>query len=134
MSAIVNAATSASGSSSTTSTSTPTLGENDFLQLLVTEMQNQDPLQPMDDTQTVAEMAQFSSLEQMTNLNTSASITQATSLIGKTISWTDSTNTLQSGAVTSVNIVSGAPELMVGTTEVALSSVSAIATTSTTGD
>ena len=45
-----------------------TLGKDDFLQLLVTKLQNQDPLNPMQDEDFVAQLAQFSSLEQMTNI------------------------------------------------------------------
>lgn len=45
------------------------LGKNDFLNLLVTQMQNQDPLNPMDNQAMLSQMAQFSSLEQMSNLN-----------------------------------------------------------------
>ncbi len=44
------------------------LGKDDFLQLLVTKMQNQDPLEPMQDEDFIAQLAQFSSLEQMTNI------------------------------------------------------------------
>ena len=47
------------------------LGQNAFLQLLVTQLQHQDPLQPQDDTQFLAQLAQFTSLEQLTNINTS---------------------------------------------------------------
>ena len=47
------------------------LGKTEFLQLLVQEMTNQDPLKPADNTQFIAQLAQFSSLEQMQNLNTS---------------------------------------------------------------
>lgn len=47
------------------------LGRDAFLQLLVAQMQNQDPLEPVSNTDMVAQLAQFSSLEQMTNLNTS---------------------------------------------------------------
>ena len=52
-------------------TSTPggELGKNEFLEMLVTQMQNQDPLEPVDNTAMIAQMAQFSSLEQMSNLN-----------------------------------------------------------------
>jgi flagellar basal-body rod modification protein FlgD len=74
------------------------LGKDDFLKLLITQLQNQDPTQPMDDTQTVAQMAQFSSLEQMTQLNdsfTKFSQAQAmgtySNIIGKHISWTETT-------------------------------------------
>ncbi len=46
------------------------LGESDFLKLLTTQLQQQDPTQPMDNTAMVAQLAQFSALEQMTNVNT----------------------------------------------------------------
>ncbi len=62
------------GGSSTTgaaaaATGGTALGKDDFIKLLMTQMQNQDPLNPTDNTQYVAELAQFSSLEQMSNMN-----------------------------------------------------------------
>jgi len=61
------------------------LGKEDFLMLLVTQMQYQDPLEPMDNTQFVAQLAQFSELEQMSNLNTTANNNVAYSLVGKEV-------------------------------------------------
>lgn len=100
--------TSSSSTSSTSSTSTSsTLGKDDFLTLLVTQLENQDPLQPMDNTEFVSQLAQFSSLEGITNLNTtmttmSGSLTSmqnysAASLIGKYVK-TDGSDIYYSGS------------------------------------
>ncbi|RMG48359.1 MAG: hypothetical protein D6718_01980 [Acidobacteria bacterium] len=51
-------------------TEPPELGRDDFLRLLVTQLENQNPLEPMEDTQFVAQLANFSSLEQLMDLNT----------------------------------------------------------------
>lgn len=67
MSFISPVATDASGNAKATG-SQQSLGKDDFLQLLVTKMQNQDPLSPMEDEDFIAQLAQFSSLEQMNNI------------------------------------------------------------------
>ncbi|KGA98247.1 flagellar basal body rod modification protein FlgD [Alkalihalobacillus alcalophilus ATCC 27647 = CGMCC 1.3604] len=89
LSSIQNQPTQSSGSNM--------LGKDDFLKLLITQMQNQDPTNPMDDREFISQMAQFSSLEQMTNLNQSMQymvdmqITQSlvthSQLIGKNVQW-----------------------------------------------
>ena len=68
------------------------MGKDDFLMLLLKQMEFQDPLEPMDNSQMLAQMAQFSSLEQLTNLNdnfaaanTIAGFMDATRLLGKEV-------------------------------------------------
>lgn len=66
-------------------TGTSELGKEQFLQLLVTQMKYQDPLNPTNDTQFVEQLATFSQLEQMQNLNATTINTQAFSLVDKEV-------------------------------------------------
>ncbi|MEE3467772.1 MAG: flagellar hook capping FlgD N-terminal domain-containing protein [Eubacterium sp.] len=59
------------------------LGKEEFMKLLTTQMQYQDPLNPQSDQEFIAQLAQFSSLEQMQNLNSTFNNTSAYSLIDK---------------------------------------------------
>ena len=70
-----NGVTTAASASATTSTSTAknALDKNAFLQLLCTQMQYQDPLDPQDNSEYLSQLAQFASLEQMTNVATAMS-------------------------------------------------------------
>jgi flagellar basal-body rod modification protein FlgD len=68
------------------------LGKDDFLKLLITQLSHQDPTKPLEDREFVAQMAQFSTLEQMTNMNGELSKvlgllarSQAVNLLGKTV-------------------------------------------------
>ena len=68
------------------------LGKDDFLKLLIAQMSNQDPTDPMDNTEFIAQMAQFSSLEQITNMNVNfekmnsmLTSNQALNVMGKTV-------------------------------------------------
>ncbi len=68
---LAGTSSSSSTSSSTSSTQgSDALGKNDFLKLLITQLQNQDPTSPADTSQFASQLAQFSSLEQMQNINT----------------------------------------------------------------
>ncbi|MCL2352574.1 MAG: flagellar hook capping protein [Firmicutes bacterium] len=62
------------------------LDKDAFLSLLITQLKYQDPMNPMEDTQFVAQMAQFASLEQMQNMNKSMSLSQGFALIGRHVS------------------------------------------------
>lgn len=98
----------------------PSLGSGDFLQLLTTELRNQDPMNPMDDTQSVAQLAQFSALSATQELNTSFKnfqsnfgVMQAAGLIGKnvTVVSTDATgnSSNMTGTVSSIAVQNGSP-------------------------
>lgn len=99
------------------------LGKNDFLNLLVTQFRYQDPLDPMDDKEFIAQMAQFTSLEQMQNMNSVLSNSQAFSLIGKnvTANVTDP-NTFEiktvSGIVSTVKMSNGKTYLIIDNQQV----------------
>jgi flagellar basal-body rod modification protein FlgD len=119
------------GTTTTTSTaqSQKTLDQQDFLNLLITQLKNQDPLDPMKDTEFVAQMANFSSLQQMTTMNTNMEKllqsqqqqngATAVSMIGKQI--TDVNGS--SGVVTGVKMADDGIRLVVNGSEVLLSNI-----------
>jgi flagellar basal-body rod modification protein FlgD len=80
------------------------MDKNAFLRILTAELSNQNPDNAKDSTQYVAQMAQFAALEQMTNLNSTMSLTGATSLIGKEVQLNslDKMGQLYSGTVKGV--------------------------------
>jgi len=97
MSTILDALNAINSSNSKTSKKSGSeLGKDDFLKLLMAQMKNQDPLNPMQDKDYIAQLATFSSLEQMTNMNTSlnnfltsmsTNLLQFSELIGKKVSY-----------------------------------------------
>jgi flagellar basal-body rod modification protein FlgD len=121
-------------------TSTPTnpnasLGKDDFLKLFVAQMQHQDPMNPTDNSEFMAQMAQFSSLEQMSNmaksnqeLASALTLGQAVGLIGRNVTFTDAAGAEQSGVVEKVSTESGSPVLTVaGKSGVLPSSITQVA-------
>ena len=119
-----SAATTTSGT--TKSKTNNELGKDDFLQLLVTQLQHQDPLAPMEDKEFISQMAQFTSLEQMKNMNNAVQITQATSYIGKQVTWADSQGTEQTGIVTAIRIVNSEPKVMIGEESIELKKIMSV--------
>jgi flagellar basal-body rod modification protein FlgD len=79
------------------------LDKDAFLKILTAELSNQDPDNAKDTTQYIAQLAQFSSLEQMQNLNSTTTFSSASSLVGKTVklSSNDSSGNQYSGVVQS---------------------------------
>ena len=109
---LANASASAAAAAKTT-TQKQELGKDDFLKLLVTQLKYQDPMKPMEDKEFISQMAQFSSLEQMKNLNTTMATAQASSMIGDKVKWSGTSGEALVGVVNGVNIVSGQPSLTV---------------------
>jgi flagellar basal-body rod modification protein FlgD len=112
----------------------PALGKQDFLKLLMAQLQNQDPMKPMDDTQMIAQMAQFSALEATQQLNATIqqsanvqTVSQAGALIGKYILANQADGTSSNGAVTGVNFTTTdgvvSPTLVVGGMDVDYSTI-----------
>jgi len=104
-----NNTSSTTGSSSTTSSNS--VDYNTFLQLLIAEMKNQDPTNPMDTSQYMSQFAQLSTVEQATLTNSkldsllsSQALTQADGLIGRNVSFTDTTGAAVTGKIASVSI------------------------------
>lgn len=123
MAAPTATAPTATGEERTTSAAGASImDKDDFLKLLIGQMQNQDPLNPMDPAESMGQMTQFAILEQITNLNgtTSAAASneydaQAVALIGKTVTYYDAeTRDSVTGVVEKVTFTSNGPSLTVG--------------------
>ncbi|WP_107942289.1 flagellar hook assembly protein FlgD [Metasolibacillus sp. FSL H7-0170] len=116
----------------TKETGNSTLGKDAFLQLLITQLQNQDPTNPMSDREFIAQMAQFSSLEQMQNMTKAIEVlvesqqqTQLmsyTTFIGKEVKWHELTEELDEkgmpianegvGTIVELKFVDGQPQFV----------------------
>jgi len=124
------AAASSGGSTSATSPENPNsvLGQNDFLKLMIAQLQAQNPLEPANGNEYVTELAQFTQLEQTTNLASASELSSAVQLIGHTVSYSDpSTGAAATGKVESVQSSSSGPTLTVeGVPGVKVASVSEV--------
>ena len=132
----ISAASGALATGATTPVTTTTranrqvLGQEDFLKLLSVQFQNQDPMKPTDDTAFIAQMAQYSSLEQtqtltqqMTQLRTNQDLVTANSFIGRQLTVDAGNGATVTGNVTAVDASGSAPQLIINGQSYALSAV-----------
>lgn len=131
------ATTRTASASDTTGASTPitaakkaALGQDDFLKLLAVQFQQQDPMKPMEDTAFIAQMAQFTSLDQtktlvqqMTQLSSSQDISTANTFIGRQVTLDNGDGLPVTGQVSGVDITDGTPRLIIGDKTYPISSV-----------
>lgn len=129
------------------------LDKDDFLKLLITELKYQDPMEPMKDKEFIAQMASFTSLEQMKNLNTgfeklsgmitanflpAMQLNQASSMIGKEVMYFNPSEENQEqffmGTVDSVIIKDGQAYCVINDKNIALSSIVKINASQSTDD
>ena len=97
----------AASPASTAATPAPTVNYNQFLQLLVAELQHQDPTNPTDPTQYMSQLASFSTVEQQVQTNSTLDAllsAQASTIIGKSVTSADGKT---SGIVVSVELSTG---------------------------
>ena len=99
----------------------PSLGKDDFLKLLVGQLKNQDPMNPTSDTDFIGQMAQFSQLEQTTNMATANSElaaqqtgARAIALLGRNVTYPNASGVSTTGVVEKVEWSGGKPTLTVG--------------------
>lgn len=116
-----NKSTNASGASSTGNAQF-NLTPSDFLNLMITQLQHQDPTQPTDSSQILSQMSQIGSLQASDSLQTSlaqfglqTSISSASSMIGKTVKGLDANSKPQTGIVNSVSVANNAVSLQLDT-------------------
>ncbi len=109
------------------------LGEDAFMQLLLAQMRNQDPLKPMEDQDFMAQLAQFNSLNQLTQMSKtldelvkSQALSQGSALIGKTVSGMASDGSTITGVVSGLQLSGGSITLEIDGRHMPLSSVHSV--------
>ncbi len=120
-------------STTTSETKSNVLDQDAFLKLLLVQLQNQDPLSPMDNTEFISQMAQFSALEQMTQVKAQIEAMRvdvtAISLLGKKVKVQMDEDTVLEGVVESAKFSGSMPVLVVSGEEVYLDNIVEVLTT-----
>jgi flagellar basal-body rod modification protein FlgD len=132
----INTATTAADQSSESRVPVQTLDQNDFLKLIVAQLANQDPMNPEKDTDFIAQMANFSSLEQAKQMSSDIAamrseqqLLQANDLIGRVVDVQTQDGVVDGGTVTGVQVEAGVPKLVVDGQAYTLDEVFSVAPT-----
>jgi flagellar basal-body rod modification protein FlgD len=130
--------TGATGSQSPNNNPLGNISTNDFLNMLVTELQQQDPTQPVDSSQILDQVSQIDQIQSNQSLTTTLNsvlleqnVTTGSSLLNQTIAGTDASGNSVNGVVSQVSISNGAVQLQVGNSTVPIANVTSIGGTST---
>src|SRR5262249_21707516 len=116
--AVTQTATTPQASATTQKNPMGELGKDDFLRLLVTQLKYQDPMNPSDNQQFMAQMAQFAMVEGINNLESTLGSLQGVNLIGKQITYTADDGSTKSGTATSIAMSGTTYTVKVGDDEV----------------
>ncbi|MGN6132554.1 MAG: flagellar hook capping FlgD N-terminal domain-containing protein [Nocardioidaceae bacterium] len=143
---VVPSTTPTYGLGAATATATPAsptdqMGKDTFLKLMVAQLRNQDPMNPTDSTQFLAQTAQFTSLEKMQDLAAQSSQALnaqmafgASGLVGKDVTYTAEDGTEATGTVSGVRFTASGPLLHIGDVDVAMNALVAVGTAPAPGD
>jgi flagellar basal-body rod modification protein FlgD len=115
-----------------TQSSGQTLTQDDFLQLLVAQLSQQDPMNPVSDTDFAAQMAQFTALQETETMQGNMASIQANTLLGQTVEVENSAGTTTSGVVSAVTYSDGTPSLTVDGASYTLSQILSVSPTAST--
>jgi len=146
MTSAVGSSPSTTSTTSTTGTTSKTgstigtaagLGKDDFMQLLIAQLKNQDPMKPTDDTQFVAQLAQFSTLEATNKMSDALeelagmqALGEAAALIGKQVSAKLTDGTVVTGTVSQIHMVDSKAKVVVNGQEIDASLITNVSNTS----
>lgn len=95
----------------------------DFLQLLVTQLRYQDPMRPMDDRDFATQLAQFSSLDRMTEITKWSKMSYGLGLVGQAVQYTAEDGKVATGVVRALRMVDGNPKLALDDIDITIEQV-----------